>query len=164
MSVAHLLRDTGLRVAALLLMAALCGGLWNALGPRPVPWFENWDQHVESLAFKANMPLIRLKEMQAVVTSGSHLIFDARPEEDYEAGHLPGAMNLPYLELHDRLDEVLMLVTPETPIVGYCSGSHCDDALLMLLELRELGITNSVLFAEGFDIWRRTNHPVESYL
>lgn len=152
------------RCLTILLAAAACASAWNIASPRRIPWFENWDQHVESLALNEGLPLIRMKEMRGAVESYSHLILDARPVEDYEAGHIPGAMNLPYDELHDRLDAVLPLLTPATPIIGYCSGTHCDDALLMLLELRTLGFTNGVLFAEGFDIWSRLEQPVESSL
>jgi len=59
-------------------------------------------------------------------------IIDVRPEEEYQQGHLPGAVSIPLEELERRLSEL-----PEgKDIVAYCRGRYCilaDQAVDLLL-------------------------------
>ncbi len=59
------------------------------------------------------------------------LLIDARPEDEYEAGHLPGAISLPVDTLARRIHELPMGKT----VVTYCRGPICvdaDDAAILL--------------------------------
>lgn len=59
------------------------------------------------------------------------LLIDARPEDEYEAGHLPGAISLPVDTLARRIHELPMGKT----MVTYCRGPVCvdaDDASILL--------------------------------
>lgn len=44
-----------------------------------------------------------------------------RPHEEYQAGHIPGAINIPIAELADRLAEL----AGDRDIVAYCRGAYC---------------------------------------
>lgn len=48
-------------------------------------------------------------------TEGSYTLLDVREPEEYEQGHLPGAMLLPLSELPDRLSEI----DPRKPVLAY---------------------------------------------
>ena len=49
------------------------------------------------------------------------VVLDVRPQEEYEAGHLPGAISIPLGELKKRIKEL-----PKTKqIVAYCRGPLC---------------------------------------
>lgn len=53
--------------------------------------------------------------------TGDAIVIDVRPVEEYEAGHLDGAVSIPLKELESRLDEL-----PRTSeIVAYCRGPYC---------------------------------------
>jgi rhodanese-related sulfurtransferase len=59
------------------------------------------------------------------------VLLDVRPEVEYQAGHLPGAISIPLDELERRLDELPKSKT----IVAYCRGPYCvfaDEALGLL--------------------------------
>ncbi|MBF6277236.1 ArsR family transcriptional regulator [Mycobacterium sp. 852002-51759_SCH5129042] len=53
--------------------------------------------------------------------SGDITLIDVRPHEEYEAGHIPGAINIPVSELADRLAEI----PTGRDIVAYCRGQFC---------------------------------------
>jgi len=60
------------------------------------------------------------------------LIVDVRPEEEYQQGHLPGAVSIPLEELERRLSEL----PEDKDIVAYCRGRYCilaDQAVDLLL-------------------------------
>ncbi len=71
-----------------------------------------------------------------LVRDGARLV-DVRTREEYRAGHLPGAVNIPVQELGSRVDE---LEPRGTPIVVYCrSGRRSATARAQLVRA---GFTN----------------------
>ena len=62
-------------------------------------------------------------------TAGSFTLLDVRQPNEYQTGHVPGAVLLPLPELPDRLDEV----DHRRPIVVYCrSGNRSRSASALL--------------------------------
>lgn len=50
----------------------------------------------------------------------------------------------------------------EQPAIVYCTGRSCDDALLLALELMEMGKTHVFYFVDGFEVWQEWGMSVES--
>ncbi len=70
-------------------------------------------------------------EAHRVVAAGA-LLVDVRTPQEFAAGHLPGAVNIPVEELSERLGE---LGAPEQPVVVYCrSGARSSRAERLLQE------------------------------
>jgi len=57
--------------------------------------------------------------------------------------------------------DVMILLTPDTPILTYCSGEECDESFQVSEFLREQGFTNVVLFAGGYTAWEAGGLPTE---
>lgn len=83
-------------------------------------------------------------------------VLDVRPPVEYEAGHLPGAVNIPINELEDHLDEF----DNEHEIVAYCRGPHCILSFDAVARLREKGYT-AYRLEDGFPEWKIAGHPIE---
>lgn len=49
------------------------------------------------------------------------VVLDVRPDVEYEAGHLPGAVHIPVEQLADRLREL----PADSEIIAYCRGAYC---------------------------------------
>jgi rhodanese-related sulfurtransferase len=89
------------------------------------------------------------------------LIVDGRSAEDYAAGHIAGAMSLPY---HDALANQKLLQDLDSggrPIVIYCSGEQCEVSLELADLLMDLGKTRVLVFKPGFPAWESAGYPVE---
>ena len=160
MGIKHLWR---MSVGAALLMAAAaaCAFLANTCRPSGrIAWAEDWSRYVEARAREEGLALADLRAAEGIAKGQAHLIFDARPAADYEAGHLPGAFSLPYTEVEDRLLDVQDRLTPAQPIMVYCSGTECDESFLLSRFLKQQGFTNVVLFAGGFGEWEKAGQPV----
>lgn len=89
------------------------------------------------------------------VRAGDVVVLDVRPIEEYEAGHISGAISLPLEHLEARLDEF----DPEVEIVAYCRGPLCLLAPQAVVTLRENGRQSRCL-EDGMPEWRRANLPV----
>lgn len=66
------------------------------------------------------------------LSAGDAILIDVRPEEEYLAGHLPGAISLPLGELKRRIAEL----PKGTDVVAYCRGPYCTlsvDAVRLLI-------------------------------
>ncbi len=84
-------------------------------------------------------------------------VLDVRPEEEYAAGHLPGAVNIPLTELESRLAEL----DPDREVVAYCRGPHCVLAFDAVARLRRQGLRARRL-QNGYPEWRLEGLPVET--
>jgi len=84
------------------------------------------------------------------------LVLDVRPEEEYAAGHVPGAVSIPVAELKRRLKEL----PKNKEIVAYCRGSFCAFAPEAARYLGSKGFRTYILDA-GLPDWEAAGLPVE---
>lgn len=86
---------------------------------------------------------------------GQVLILDVRPEAEYAAAHIPGAVNIP----HDQLAARLAELPSGTGIVAYCRGRYCVFAPTAVRLLRAHGFSARPLEG-GLPGWRMAGLPV----
>lgn len=87
---------------------------------------------------------------------GRVLWIDARPQEQYDAGHVPEALLLNEQKFDDQLFGHLdTLQTNTKPIVVYCSGAKCDASRHVLERLKQtLPIENAFVLKGGWNAWQ----------
>jgi rhodanese-related sulfurtransferase/DNA-binding transcriptional ArsR family regulator len=96
------------------------------------------------------------KELARRFKDGLVTVLDVRPEDEYAAGHLPKAINIPLRELVRRLREI----PKKREIVAYCRGPYCVLAFEAVALLRERGFKIRRL-EDGFPEWKAAGLPVE---
>ena len=96
-------------------------------------------------------------ELNERLARGDVVVLDVRPEPEYDAGHIPGALSAPLAVL----DAVAAKLPRRREIVAYCRGPYCvyaDDAVRLLrargLKARRLDV--------GLPEWRRAGLPIET--
>jgi len=92
---------------------------------------------------------------------GGYIFVDARSVEDYEEGHIKGAVSLPVGQFEDKLSAFIERYPPETSIVTYCSGRTCSDSHHLAEFLMEMGYEKINVFIDGFPGWEAEGHPVD---
>lgn len=83
-------------------------------------------------------------------------VIDVRPEDEFAAGHLPGAINIPPRQLERRLAALPL----DQEIVAYCRGAYCVLSFEAVAALRGRGF-NVRRLADGYPEWRAAGLPVE---
>jgi ArsR family transcriptional regulator len=83
-------------------------------------------------------------------------VLDVRPEEEFQLGHVPGAINIPLGDLERRLAEL----DPKQEIVAYCRGPWCVLSFEAVATLRQRGFSARRL-EDGLPEWRAAGLPVE---
>lgn len=141
--------------AALLMASGALGAAFNALRPEAtrLPWTDDWDRHIETLAFRAGIPVTFLLGARERLGDPATVVFDSREPDVYAHGHLPGALSLPVADIDARIVDHVHRLTPETPILVYCGGADCDDGLELALRLREFGFQDLTLYPGGYAEW-----------
>ena len=94
---------------------------------------------------------------------GAIVFVDARDDERYLAGHIPGAYQLDPYHPEKYLATVLPVCQAAEQVVVYCYGADCEDSQLAAVTLRDAGISNEKLFvyAGGMSDWTTNALPVE---
>lgn len=93
--------------------------------------------------------------------SGNALFVDARSREDYEYGHIKGAISLPVKEFDAFIDGFLEFYSLDRPIITYCSGRTCEDSHHLAQLLIYRGYENVSVFIDGFPGWEAEGYPIE---
>jgi|ERR1051326_6768954 rhodanese-related sulfurtransferase len=93
-------------------------------------------------------------ELAERIRRGDAVVLDVRPEPEFRAGHIAGALSAP-------IDSLASTAVPESrEVIAYCRGPYCvyaDDAVRLL---RQRGVEARRLDV-GFPEWRRAGLPVE---
>jgi rhodanese-related sulfurtransferase/DNA-binding transcriptional ArsR family regulator len=108
------------------------------------------------LSVKDQLEPVPRAELLERARHGLVTVVDVRPPEEYAAGHVPGAVNIPLKNLEQRLDDL----PREQEIVAYCRGPHCVLAFDAVAQLRAKGFQARRL-EDGFPEWREAGLPVE---
>ena len=97
----------------------------------------------------AALEAVTREELLAGLSSGKVALLDVRPEQEYEAGHLPEAINIPLAQLEDMLERL----PRDREVVAYCRGPYCVLSHEAVQRLRQLGYRVR-RFEEGFPEWK----------
>lgn len=98
---------------------------------------------------------VTLPELRKLVRGGDVSVIDCRPHDEYESGHIPGALSMPLTELKHRMREL----PKRRLIVAYCRGPYCVFALEAVTLLRHRGF-KARRSEEGWPAWRDAGLPV----
>ena len=108
------------------------------------------------LSHRDEMEPVRAGELLDRAKKGLVTVLDVRPAEEYAAGHLPGAINIPIEKLESRLGKL----SRKREVVAYCRGPYCLMSFEAVEKLRKRGIKARRL-ENGYPEWSAAGLPVE---
>lgn len=128
-------------------------GIRLVRSPAPQPAAEN------SAGTGAEMAFSRAVEK---FNTGQAVFIDARSAADYQAGHIPGALNLSPHRFDEWMDEFFTRTDPDRELIAYCHGEDCPLAKNLAQLLLEAGFENVSYLADGWGQWEVQGLPVET--
>lgn len=105
-----------------------------------------------------DLEAVSREELSQRLREGSVTLLDVRPRDEFELGHLPGALNIPSSELQRRLADL----PPDQEVVAYCRGAYCVLSFEAVATLRRLGYRVRRL-EDGYPEWKAAGLPVEAH-
>jgi len=99
----------------------------------------------------------------AALSGGSALLLDVREPGEFQAGCLPGAINVPRGMLEVKADPSMpphdvRLADREQAIIVYCASG--GRSLLAAATLQDMGFTNVKSMAGGFCAWQQSGYEI----
>lgn len=111
----------------------------------------------EEFADRAHAEPVSFDELMARARRGDVIVLDARPPNEYAAGHIAGAISIPV----DALKKRLRSLPKQKEYVAYCRGPYCVYADRAVELLRKSG-RRARRLTDGFPEWRAAGLPVEA--
>ncbi len=142
------MRHTAFQVALLILLSAAAA--WATL---------RWHPRAPAL-YLVQEPLREDEVTMKIIQERWHddvLWIDARPQDAFDAGHVPGALLLNEQAFEQQLFTYLDILQKNTkPIVVYCSAAKCDASRRILERLKQtLPIENAHVLKGGWTAWQK---------
>ena len=109
------------------------------------------------LTAKDGLEPVSAKELAKRVRGGAVTVLDVRPADEFAAGHLPGAVNIPLDQLTARMRELPV----KREVIAYCRGPYCLLAFEAVETLRKMG-RQARRLEQGLPEWKLAGLPVET--
>lgn len=131
--------------------------LMNALGAAGEAYLADIERLVRTyFTSKDEMEPVPASDLIERARKGLVTVLDVRPPEEYAAGHVPGAVNIPIHELARRLAEL----PRRKEVVAYCRGPYCLMSFEAVELLRRKGL-KARRMQDGLPEWRLAGLPTE---
>lgn len=108
------------------------------------------------LTSKDSLEPVTAHDLADRMREGLVTIIDVRPPEEYAAGHLSGAINIPLADLKKSLKKL----PQDREVVAYCRGPFCLLSFEAVAQLRNKGLKARRL-ETGFPEWKVAGLPIE---
>lgn len=130
---------------------------WFALRELAREQLAEFDRIVDELVSGRDplLPMSREK-LLAKIQTGDVVLVDVRPEPEYRAGHIPGALCIPVEQLEARLASL----PTGKEVVAYCRGPYCMLSIDAVEMLRAHGIS-AIRLEDGLPEWQAAGLPVQ---
>lgn len=155
-------------IVLLLGMAVALALIVNYFSPAGIALVGQWDTSQGVITAKAKNDVIidkleieDVKIAKQIHESGKVVFVDARSHDNYEDGHIPGAVSLPVGQFDELFDAFMDQYSLDQPIVTYCSGRTCADSHNLAQLLTDFGFSNVKVFIDGFPGWEAEAYPIE---
>ncbi len=154
-------KKAGWQLTIMLLMAVVLGGLSNLVRSGNLVLQPGSFDPRFRFSGGDRPRLISFPEAEELFRSREALFLDARPAEEYDWGHIPGARNLPSDAFVDESGRVLLDISPDTPVVVYSDGVSCGRSARLALTLKRAGFRDVRVLLNGWTLWRESGLPTE---
>lgn len=134
------------QLAGLILLSAVSAILYNAFSENPLALNYQPAQILPGSRLTVEEALSMFKRRQAV-------FIDARKEAEYQSGHIPQAINIPYNSTRTFKMEQFARLDKKQNIIVYCESASCATAERLCAEMQFIGFGQVAVMVDGFEAW-----------
>jgi rhodanese-related sulfurtransferase len=152
------LRATAVQAIAVTLIALFLGTAVHSLGNEGFIANRDAVASVTKRYQSTFLPKLQYSEVKALVGRNDAVLIDARFPPDYDAGHIPGAINLPVSADLSDYQLLRALVPSKARVVVYCQSVGCGFDEEIGSHLSFAGYSDVVLYPGGWADWKEHEH------
>ncbi|MBU0996281.1 MAG: rhodanese-like domain-containing protein [Proteobacteria bacterium] len=140
----------------------------NFISPRGIALVGQWDTSQGVVSARTKNDVVHeereindIMDAKAVFDEHTAVFVDARRREEFEEGHVKGAVPFPVKEYENIIESFIESNPFDVPLVIYCSGRECEDSHVLASYLSDEGYLNARVMVDGFPLWQSKGFPVE---
>jgi rhodanese-related sulfurtransferase len=112
--------------------------------------------HRDKVSWQTPVAAFEMMTVAQARSSADTIWVDARPQEEFEREHVPGALLLNEDRWNELFPQVLAVWAPEKRVVVYCSSESCGSSREIAHRLRkEAGLPNVFVLEGGWEAWKK---------
>ena len=166
------------QIIIILVCGILLGAINNTVSPNKIPWVQDYntkgvDDDDKWMPFSWDptqdtvFTLLGINRAYQEFEKGEAIFIDARLLDEYEEGHIAGAINVDFEGEADvynfQIEELQRLASTDAYLITYCAGTECDASLMLARNLYfDLGYKNIAIFFGGWEQWTEKDYPIET--
>ncbi len=153
-----------LELAVILALAAGLSVAMNMARVEPLPWVADFAAEARREALRKGLETIDAHGAMTLRGKPGVVFLDARTPQEFSAGHVAGARNLPQEAMYGDLGEATgkLGLSPEDRLVVYCGNFLCDKSKELAEALRTSGFAYVTVMTDGWDGWMAAGGPTEA--
>jgi len=149
------------QMPAIIALACLIGLAVNQLRPNGLPLVGDWSQGARFSDATGDSLVVSLETAEQWFRQERVLFVDARSHKEYVAGHIRGALSIPWQEVDRYFIEAVERMEGPHTIITYCDGETCDLSHELALFLKEMGFENVRVLVNGWTLWTQAGLPTD---
>lgn len=106
----------------------------------------------------SKVPKITLAEYKPLHAKNAVLTIDVRDPHGFDAGHIPGALNVSVVDVEIMANRVLK---EKRPVVAYCACPDDHASLFVAAKLMRVGVKDIKVLTGGWNAWKQAGGKVE---
>ncbi len=104
------------------------------------------------------VPRLSLAEYKPLQAKNAVLTIDVRDPHGFDAGHIPGALNVSIVDIEIMGNKVLR---DKRPVVAYCACPDEHSSLVVAAKLAKIGVKDIKVLVGGWNAWTKAGGKVE---
>jgi len=144
----------------ILLISTALGMTVNLIRPDSIPFVGSWSMANKLVTQDGDTLAIPLEDAATLFTENAAVFLYARSPAEYDQGHIQGAVNLPWHDVDNYFETVIMTLDPEATFITYCDGEACLLSHDLAMLLKDLGFTRVKVLVNGWTLWKEHDLPV----
>lgn len=110
----------------------------------------------------AGIVFVARGEVEDIFSRGLAVLVDSRTPEEYAAGHIPGALNVPLGSSERGLADLAARFPAGQLLVVYCEGGDCQTSTSLARLIHDRGFRDIRVYQGGWSDWTSAGLPVEA--
>lgn len=141
------------------LISIFIGTAVNLVRPDKIPFVDAWSMADKLTTQDGGTMAIPLEEAAALFADNAAVFLDARSSAEYDQGHIRGAVNLPWHEVDNYFETVIMTLDRNAMLITYCDGEACPLSHDLAVFLKDLGFSRVRVLVNGWTLWKEHQLP-----
>lgn len=149
------------QVPFLVVVAGLLALTVNHWRESPLPLIGDWSVSARIADAEGKNLTIPLDKAKQLYENKAARFLDARPQSQYEDGHISGALSLPWQDATNAFTAIAAQLEDKDTLVTYCDGESCELSHDLAMFLIDMGFTDVRVLVNGWTVWQEAGLPTE---